>query len=190
VLGSLGVAAISGSGAANAATTGSATIPSMIGSGLPRVKAAAIETAASLGGQLMPPIMGITAFIMAEFLGKSYWDVVARGYAPALIYFAGVSVGVYLVSVRYQTSRGSVSILRPTLFDRINLIVYAAVIFGLVLLMGVMRLPAMIAALRVFVVAGIAVSAIFLVVTYRTQVPGTLRHLPHPFVVSLNNLRL
>jgi TRAP transporter 4TM/12TM fusion protein len=181
VLGSLGVAAISGSGAANAATTGSATIPSMIGSGLPRAKAAAIETAASLGGQLMPPIMGITAFIMAEFLGRSYWDVVARGYAPALIYFAGVSVGVYLVSVRYQTSRGTVSVLRPTLLDRINLIVYAAVIFGLVLLMGVMRLPAMIAALRIFVVAGIAVSVIFLVVNYRVQRSWNFAELAAPF---------
>jgi TRAP transporter 4TM/12TM fusion protein len=181
VLGSLGVAAISGSGAANAATTGTATIPSMIGSGLPRVKAAAIETAASLGGQLMPPIMGITAFIMAEFLGRSYWDVVARGYAPALIYFAGVSVGVYLISVRYQTSRGSVSVLRPTLFDKINLIIYAAVILGLVLLMGVMRLPAMIAALRVFVVAGIAVSVIFFVVTYTVHRSWNFKELAIPF---------
>ncbi|MBN2033978.1 MAG: TRAP transporter permease [Deltaproteobacteria bacterium] len=181
VLGSLGVAAISGSGAANAATTGSATIPSMIGSGLPREKAAAIETAASLGGQLMPPIMGITAFIMAEFLGRSYWDVVARGYAPALIYFAGVSVGVYLVSVRYQTSSGSISVLRPTVFDRINLVVYGAVILGLVVLMGVMRLPAMIAALRVFIVAGLAVSVIFFVVTYRTQSSHDFRELAAPF---------
>ncbi|MBI2357750.1 MAG: TRAP transporter large permease subunit, partial [Deltaproteobacteria bacterium] len=89
VLGSFGVAAVSGSSAANAITTGSATIPAMIGAGMPRVTAAAIETAASLGGQLMPPVMGIAAFLMAEFLGKSYFDVVARGYAPALIYFGG-----------------------------------------------------------------------------------------------------
>lgn len=181
VLGSLGVAAISGSGAANAATTGSATIPSMIGSGLPRVKAAAIETAASLGGQLMPPIMGITAFIMAEFLGRSYWDVVARGYAPALIYFAGVSMAVYLISVRFQSSRGSVSISRPTRLDKINLVVYAAVILGLVVLMGAMRLPAMIAALRVFIVSGIAVSVIFFVVTYRAHGSWNLRELAAPF---------
>lgn len=181
VLGSLGVAAISGSGAANAATTGSATIPSMIGSGLPRTKAAAVETAASLGGQLMPPIMGITAFIMAEFLGKSYWDVVARGYAPALIYFAGVSVGVYLLSVRYQKSRGSLAVAKSTSFDRINLIVYAAVILGLVLLMGVMRLPAMIAALRVFILAGITVSIIFLAMTFRAHGFSNVREFFVPF---------
>ena len=53
----------------------------------------------------MPPVMGIAAFLMAEFLGKSYFDVVARGYAPALIYYAGVSVGVYLISVRTRRDR-------------------------------------------------------------------------------------
>ena len=103
VLGSIGVATVSGSGAANAITIGSATIPAMIGAGMPRATAAAIETASSLGGQLMPPVMGISAFLMAEFLGVSYFDVVARGYVPALIYYASVSVGVYLLSLRYRT---------------------------------------------------------------------------------------
>jgi TRAP-type uncharacterized transport system fused permease subunit len=102
VIGSFGVAAVSGSGAANATTTGSATIPAIIASGLPRSNAAAIETASSLGGQLMPPIMGISAFLMADFLSRSYFDMVARGYVPTLIYFTGVSVSVYLLSVRYR----------------------------------------------------------------------------------------
>ncbi len=181
VLGSLGVAAISGSGAANAATTGSATIPSMIGSGLPKTKAAGIETAASLGGQLMPPIMGITAFIMAEFLGRSYWDVVARGYAPALVYFVGISAGVYLLSVRFQTGRASLSISKPTIFDKINLTVYAGVILGLVVLMGVIRLPAMIAAQRVFVVTIISVSAIFLLVTCISGKPWNFKEILAPY---------
>ena len=110
MLGSLGVAAISGSGAANAVTVGSATIPAMIGAGMPRENAAAVETAASLGGQLMPPIMGISAFLMADFLGVSYFEVVARGYAPALIYFASVSVGVYLVSLRYRTRMQTIAV--------------------------------------------------------------------------------
>lgn len=187
VLGSLAVATISGSGAANAVTTGSATIPAMIASGLPREIAAAIETAASLGGQLMPPVMGISAFIMAEFLGKSYWDVVARGYAPALIYFAGVAVGVYLLSVRYQTRVALVSIAQTTIFDKINLLVYAAVIIGLVTLMGVTRLPPMIAALRVFVGVGLAVSGIFFIMTYRTHRSWKLRHMAAPFVRFIEN---
>jgi TRAP transporter 4TM/12TM fusion protein len=190
VLGSLAVATISGSGAANAVTTGSATIPAMIASGLPRVNAAAIESAASLGGQLMPPIMGISAFIMAEFLGKSYWDVVARGYAPALIYFVGVAVGVYLLTVRYQTRDALVSMTQTTVFDKINLLVYAGVIIGLVTLMGVIRLPAMVAALRVFVVGGLAVSAIFFIGTYWTHRSWNLRHMAQPFVRFIENFAL
>jgi TRAP transporter 4TM/12TM fusion protein len=151
VLGSMGVAAVSGSSAANAITTGSATIPAMIGAGMPRVVAASIETASSLGGQLMPPIMGISAFLMAEFLGKSYFDVVARGYAPALIYFVGVAVSVYLLSTRYQTRLGSVTaeIMRWT--DWMNILAFVAVVGGLILLMAVLHLPPMFAALYTFV---------------------------------------
>ena len=55
---------------------------------MPPATAAAIESASSLGGQLMPPVMGVAAFLMAEFLGKSYFEVVARCYVPALIYCA------------------------------------------------------------------------------------------------------
>ena len=69
VVGSMCVGMVSGSGAANAITIGSATIPAMIASGIPPATAAAIELASSLGGQLMPPVMGIAAFLMAEFLG-------------------------------------------------------------------------------------------------------------------------
>lgn len=90
VVGSMCVGTVSGSGAANAITIGSATIPSMIGAGMPPATAAAIESASSLGGQLMPPVMGISAFLMAEFLGKDYFEVVARGWVPALIYYATV----------------------------------------------------------------------------------------------------
>ena len=103
VVGSMCVGTVSGSGAANAITIGSATIPAMIGAGMPPATAAAIESASSLGGQLMPPVMGVAAFLMAEFLGKSYFDVVARGYVPALIYYATVAVSVYLLALRHRT---------------------------------------------------------------------------------------
>ena len=83
VIGSMCIGTVSGSGAANSITVGSATIPSMIGAGLPPATAAAIENASSMGGQLMPPVMGIAAFLMADFLGVDYFDVVARGWAPA-----------------------------------------------------------------------------------------------------------
>ena len=101
VVGSMCVGMVSGSGAANAITIGSATIPAMIASGIPPATAAAIESASSLGGQLMPPVMGIAAFLMAEFLGVDYFDVVARGWVPALIYYATVSTSVYLLAIQF-----------------------------------------------------------------------------------------
>ncbi|HUP34458.1 MAG TPA: TRAP transporter large permease subunit [Candidatus Limnocylindria bacterium] len=167
VLGSFGVAAISGSGAANAATTGSATIPAMIAAGLSRERAAAIETASSLGGQLMPPVMGISAFLMADFLGVSYFDVVARGYAPALVYFAGVAAAVYLMTARLPVRAVAIAIERLTMMDRVNIVAYAAVVLGLIYLMGIVHMPAMEAAQQVFMLVGIALVVVFIAVTVR-----------------------
>jgi TRAP transporter 4TM/12TM fusion protein len=151
VLGSLGVGAVSGSGAANAITTGSATIPAMIASGMPRPRAAAIEASASLGSQLMPPVMGISAFLMADFMGVSYFDVVARGYAPAIVFFIGVVVGVYLLSVRYGTNGQTSFVEAPmTWGDWVNLAAFVLVIAGLILLMAVLFVAPMFAALYVF----------------------------------------
>ena len=150
VLGSMAVGTVSGSGAANAITVGSATIPAMIGAGMPRVTAAAIETASSLGGQLMPPVMGIAAFLMAEFMGRSYFDVVARGYAPALIYYISVSVSVYLLSTRYRASLGFVAAQRMHWSDWTNIAAFVFVVGGLILLMGVLHMAPMFAALYIF----------------------------------------
>src|SRR5690554_5258136 len=143
VVGSLAVAAVSGSGAANAATTGSATIPALVRAGFPRVTAAAVETASSLGGQLMPPLMGIAAFLMAEYLRVSYFDVVARGFAPAFVYFIGVAFAVYLLALRFQhrTLVDKVGPLRH--LDRFNIAAYALAVVGLVYFMGVERRAAM-----------------------------------------------
>jgi len=76
--------AISGSSIANVVTTGTFTIPVMRKTGFPAVKAGAIEVAASTNGQIMPPIMGAAAFIIAEFIGISYFDVVVAAIIPAL----------------------------------------------------------------------------------------------------------
>src|SRR5690606_31230087 len=174
VLGSLGVAAISGSGAANAVTTGSATIPAMIGAGMPRENAAAVETASSLGGQLMPPIMGISAFLMADFLGVSYFEVVARGYAPALIYFASVSVGVYLISLRYRSRLQVVGAEPMQGYDWANVAVVLAAVAALIVLMAVFYMPPMFAARDVFLATGAILLANFLVSSWRTA-PNALR---------------
>jgi TRAP transporter 4TM/12TM fusion protein len=150
VVGSMAVGTVSGSGAANAITVGSATIPAMIGAGMPRTAAAAIETASSLGGQLMPPVMGISAFLMAEFMGRSYFDVVARGYAPALIYYVGVSVSVYLLSTRYRAGLGFVTVEKMNWPDWANMAAFAFVLGGLITLMASMHMAPMFAALYVF----------------------------------------
>jgi TRAP transporter 4TM/12TM fusion protein len=169
VIGSMAVGTVSGSGAANAITVGSATIPAMIGAGMPRVVAGAIETASSLGGQLMPPVMGIAAFLMAEFLGRSYFDVVARGYAPAIIYYIGVSVSVYLLSMRYRT-RLNVSVAQPmTAADWANISAFVFVVAGLIGVMAVMHLAPMFAALYVFLAVGGALVLAHLVIVLRTR---------------------
>ena len=77
--------AISGSSIANVVTTGTFTIPVMRKIGIPAVKAGAIEVAASTNGQIMPPIMGAAAFIIAETIGISYFDVVVAAFIPAVI---------------------------------------------------------------------------------------------------------
>jgi TRAP transporter 4TM/12TM fusion protein len=169
VIGSMCVGTVSGSGAANAITIGSATIPAMIGAGMPRATAAAIESASSLGGQLMPPVMGVSAFIMAEFLGRSYFDVVARGYVPALIYYATVAVSVYLLAVRHRTRLVAVTFERLTWRDWVNLAAFLSVISGLVALMAAWHLAPMFAALYVFVVVG---SALFIVNLVPLLMPG------------------
>jgi len=163
VFASMAVGTVSGSGAANAITVGSATIPAMIGAGMPRSVAAAIETASSLGGQLMPPVMGIAAFLMAEFLGRSYFDVVARGYAPAIIYYAGVSVSVYLLSTRYRARLGTVVAERMRWRDWMNIAAFVGVVGGLIAVMAVLHLAPMFAALYVFLAIGGALVSAHLV---------------------------
>ncbi|MFC1816613.1 TRAP transporter permease [Thermodesulfobacteriota bacterium] len=87
VLASAFFGTISGSAAANVAATGSMTIPLMKHTGYKPHFAAAVESVASNGGQLTPPIMGIVAFIMAEFLGIPYWQICVAAALPATIYF-------------------------------------------------------------------------------------------------------
>lgn len=81
---------ISGSAATNVATTGAFTIPLMKKCGYKAYFAGAVEAAASTGGQIMPPIMGTVAFIMAEYLGVSYGSIAMAAVIPALLYFSGV----------------------------------------------------------------------------------------------------
>jgi len=91
---------ISGSSVANTVTTGTFTIPIMKKSGLPAVKAGAIEVAASVNGQIMPPIMGAAAFVMAELLGISYFTVITHAFLPAVISYIALFYISHLESVK------------------------------------------------------------------------------------------
>jgi TRAP transporter 4TM/12TM fusion protein len=78
---------VSGSAVANVVTTGTFTIPLMKKSGYDPASAGAVEAVASTGGQIMPPVMGAAAFIMADTLGVPYWNVVKSAFVPALLYY-------------------------------------------------------------------------------------------------------
>ena len=161
VIGSMAIGTISGSGAANSITVGSATIPAMIQAGLPPATAAAIENASSMGGQLMPPVMGIAAFLMAEFLGVDYFDVVARGWVPALIYYISVSLSVYLLATFYHTKMVVDRSARGLDWrDKVNLGAFVFVVGGLVLLMSTIFLAPMFAALYMFCLTAAGLLAI------------------------------
>jgi TRAP transporter 4TM/12TM fusion protein len=82
--------AISGSATANAAVMGSFTIPAMKRSGMSAEEASAIEATASSGGQIMPPVMGAAAFLIAQFLGKPYRDVALMAIIPALLFYTAL----------------------------------------------------------------------------------------------------
>ena len=87
---------VSGSSVGNTVTTGSVTIPMMKKTGYKPEFAGAVEAAASTGGQIMPPIMGAAAFLMAEYMGLPYKDVAVKAILPAVLYFTGIFIAVHL----------------------------------------------------------------------------------------------
>jgi TRAP transporter 4TM/12TM fusion protein len=108
ILGSAIFASISGSPTSNVITTGSFTIPAMKKSGYPAYYAAALEACASTGGVLMPPIMGVTAFIMADFLQVSYATICFSAIIPSFLYF----FSLYMQSDFFAARKGLVGLPR------------------------------------------------------------------------------
>lgn len=100
VVSSAMVGMVSGAAVANVAITGAFTIPFMKRVGYKPEHAGAIEATASTGGQLMPPVMGAAAFLMASFLGVGYSEVMLAGIIPALLFFWGVMLGVQFLAVK------------------------------------------------------------------------------------------
>ena len=99
--------AINGSTVANVATTGNFTIPLMKRLKYPGAYAAGVETIASTGGQIAPPIMGTAAFVMAEIVGVNYWFIAMAAVLPAIIFYLGIFLTVHVMAV--QKNLGKVS---------------------------------------------------------------------------------
>lgn len=98
---------ISGSAAGNVAVTGTMTIPMMKREGYKPHQAGAIEAAVSTGGQIMPPIMGAAAFIMAEIIGRPYSEVMTAALIPALLFFTSILFIVHIQAVKSDMARSS-----------------------------------------------------------------------------------
>jgi len=167
VVTSMAIATCSGSGAANVVITGQYTIPLMKRAGFPPVYAGAVEASASLGGLIMPPVMAIAAFLMADFLGVSYYEVIARGYAPALVYYFIIATSVYLFTLRYvrrgekSPNSAPVSVIeRFSKMEVINTVIFFIFIGVLIYLMGVLwyeaSRAALIIAMALFIIASIS----------------------------------
>jgi TRAP transporter 4TM/12TM fusion protein len=135
VLASVSIGMVSGSGSANTAVTGSFTIPLMKRYGFPGAFAGAVETAASMGGLIMPPLMAVAGFLMAEFLGVPYWDVVMRGFAVAFVYFTSLILAVYLLSVRLL-SPDPVPVPTVPIYAQVKTAIFFAAVVYLMILMG------------------------------------------------------
>ena len=95
---------VSGSSVGNTVTTGSVTIPMMKKTGYAPEFAGAVEAASSTGGQIMPPIMGAAAFLMADFVGVPYSSIIGRAILPAILYFTGIFISVHLEAKRLNLS--------------------------------------------------------------------------------------
>ncbi|MBI4187421.1 MAG: TRAP transporter fused permease subunit [Chloroflexi bacterium] len=130
------VGTVTGVTAANVAITGSFTIPLMKKAGYTKEQAGAIELAASNGGQILPPIMGITAFIMAEFIGMPYIKVAFFAFVPALLYFLTVFLYVQLQAKKAGSTPLVSSISRKEVFLDAPLFLLPFLVLVLLLVQG------------------------------------------------------
>ncbi len=168
VLSSAALGAVSGSGAANTAVTGSFTIPLMIRHGISPVYAGAVETSASMGGLIMPPLMAVAGFIMADFIGVPYWDVVLRGFSMGFVYFSAVIMSVYLLSVR-SVAQEEVTPPEVPLHDKLKTYSFFACIIVLIVLMGHIGYGPMRSAVYTAAFLAVLLLAIHLYFKYKVQ---------------------
>ncbi|MCS4504768.1 TRAP transporter permease [Arhodomonas aquaeolei] len=126
---------INGSAIANVVTTGAFTIPLMKRTGYRAEFAGAVEAAASVGGQILPPIMGAAAFIMAEVLGVPYTQIMLAGIIPALLFYLGILFQVHLRALRNGLSgidRAELTPVKEVMLKRGHLLIPMVVLLWLI----------------------------------------------------------
>ena len=142
ILGSGMTGMISGSSVANTVTTGTFTIPIMKKTGFSKEKAGAIEVSSSVNGQIMPPVMGAAAFVMASFIGVTYFEVVKHAFLPAIISYIALFYISHLEALKLNLKgmdEKDVPHLKKTFFSGLHFLIP---IFVLIYLLVYMRLTA------------------------------------------------
>jgi TRAP transporter 4TM/12TM fusion protein len=172
VLASSAVGMISGSGAANATVVGAFTIPMMKRYGIPGEFAGAVETAASMGGLIMPPVMAVAGFVMAEFLGVSYFSVMLRGFSLAFIYYSTLSLSVYLLSVRLMPSTPIEATTQPV-YEQIKTAIFFIGIIFLTFMMAVYGIGEQLAGLYTGAFMFSLLTLLFVYFKYARKDPAT-----------------
>lgn len=135
VLGSALVGMASGSALANVMITGAFTIPTMKRFGYSPEHAGAIEAAASTGSQIMPPVMGATAFLMAAFLGVPFPTVMIAAFIPAVLYFLSIAINVELIARKYNIQGISADVDMHMLLERACVFVIPLAVLTVMLIM-------------------------------------------------------
>jgi len=142
ILGSGMTGMISGSSVANTVTTGTFTIPIMKKTGFSKEKAGAIEVSSSVNGQIMPPVMGAAAFVMASFIGVTYFEVVKHAFLPAIISYIALFYISHLEALKLNLKgmeEKDVPNLKKTFLQGLHFLIP---IFVLIYLLVVLRLTA------------------------------------------------
>jgi TRAP transporter 4TM/12TM fusion protein len=189
VINSITIGLPSSSIAANVAVSGSYTIPLMKKIGIPSKYAGVVEAASSVAAQLSPPLMGAAAFIMAEYLRASYFDVCLRGWILLFIYVAGLLFIVYLLTRRYIIREAAVTAsFTYRRSDVINTIIF---FFGIALItylmwIGISPIVAGFVSSTLLLII-VLIDTIVLSILQKSSPKDILRELYDKFVFSIHN---
>ena len=179
---------VSGSSIANVVTTGTFTIPLMKRVGFPNYKAGAVEVAASTNGQLTPPIMGAAAFLMVEYVGISYVEVIKHAILPALISYIALIYIVHLEACKANMKGLPRRHKAPTLAQ--SLLSFTGTFLGLILLSGAVYfgmgwMKDVFEDRAMMIVGGITALVYIALVRYGSRFPDLQLDDPHSKIVEL-----